>query len=227
MRNRTSLGLALALLLGAVNGWATPIPRFETLVAHRSLPKSPLLPKPVSAPPFASTKITRIDTTLHLAPDTGVVDGHVEVELSSLGTTSQIALLLDSGLSVSTATASGKSVTVQNTPTQGYDYATLGITPTVGSGESLVISADYSGTLACKNQGCKMGAPLGFLLENAAIASVIMAARKNEAVITSRTPRRWASRPDSHAVSNTAWLAEIIKPPTVLLRPLSTTRSGP
>lgn len=173
MRNRTSLGLALALLLGAVNGWATPIPRFETLVAHRSLPKSPLLPKPVSAPPFASTKITRIDTTLHLAPDTGVVDGHVEVELSSLGTTSQIALLLDSGLSVSTATASGKSVTVQNTPTQGYDYATLGITPTVGSGESLVISADYSGTLACKNQGCKMGAPLGFLLENAAIPSVI------------------------------------------------------
>mgnify|MGYP003548091654 CR=1 FL=1 len=52
-------------------------------------------------------------------------------------------------------------------------------------------------------------------------------ARAKEAAMTLRTPYCRASFPENQAESSTAWLAEIMTPPTFFGRPLSTTISGP
>ncbi len=170
---KVTFGFGLALgLMPALTAHATPIPRYEDLVTRRSLRASAKLPKALSTPLYQSTEVKKIDTQLDLVPSSGVATGHVDVELHAVGSVGQVALLLDSGLAATGASAPGKTVDVANQVAQGYAFVNLTLTPAMAPGETVTIAVDYSGTLSCQSQGCYAGAPLSFISENAAIPGV-------------------------------------------------------
>jgi hypothetical protein len=165
--------VALAAFLCAASAGAHPIPRYETVLLQRFLPPVQPPVRFLSSPPFQTTKLVAIDTTLDLDPGTGVVTATAELEVTALGSVSLLSVLLDQGLSVSSATAPGKTVDVTNQNVSGYSYASLSITPPLANGDTLVVTASYGGTLECANQSCKTGSGLSFLIEGSAIPLVL------------------------------------------------------
>ncbi len=162
-----TLGLGLALISGMAA--ATPIPRYEDLLGK---PPKPALPKPLSAPPWVSTKVLAIDTQLDVTPETGVLTGQVALKIEAVATVTQVSLLIDGGLKPAQATAPGKTVNVSSQAYQGYTLVTLDVSPPLAVGESVSVTVGYSGTLECKTEGCHAGKPLAFLSENGAIPGV-------------------------------------------------------
>ena len=166
------LGLGLGLLFAARSASATPIPRYADLVAQRQAGIGAPLPKLLSSPLYASTQVLSVDTMLDVMPESGVLTGQVVLKVKALAPVTEIAILIDGGLTVSQATATGKTVSISNQAFQGYTQATFSVTPALASGEQLSLTAAYAGTLECKNGGCFAGKPLAFLAENGAIPGV-------------------------------------------------------
>jgi hypothetical protein len=165
--------VAIATLLFAASASATPIPRYETALLERYFAKPPAPVRFLSSPPFQSTKLVAIDTEIDVDPVSGVLTGKADLDVTAIGIVSTVSLLLDSGLTVSTATATGKTVAVSSQSTSGYTYATLSIDPPLAAGDSIVVSTSYAGTLECASQNCKTGLPLAFLLEGSAMPLVL------------------------------------------------------
>jgi len=173
-RVAAAASVGLAGLLVASAAVATPMPRFETLVAqHAPEPSPPTLALPLSAPPFKSTKVLAIDTTLTLNPTTGELTGHADIAVESLGSVAQLWVLIDGGLTINSATSATASVTVAAQPYSGYTYASLSIAPALAAGEKLTIALSYAGKLVCAAQNCKVGPPLAYLLEGSAVPSLV------------------------------------------------------
>lgn len=173
---RPAFGPAAALassMLLASQAPATPIPRYEDLVTKPSAPSALPLAFATSAPPYKSTKITAIDTKIGLNPLTGELTGQASLGISAIAQVGLVWVLLDGGLTVTAATAPGKSVAVDSQSVSGYTYATLTITPPLAPGESVSVAFDYSGKLQCGGQNCKTGAPLAYLAEGSAMPSVV------------------------------------------------------
>jgi hypothetical protein len=161
------------VLVSALPASARPIPRIETLVAERVFPRPPAPVRVLSAPPFESTKVTAIDTQVDVDPIGGAVLGHADVNVTALGSVYTVALLLDSGLNITGATAPGKTITVSGQTVSGYGYFSLDIEPPLAPNDTIVIAAEYSGTLECSSQNCLLGVPLAFLLEGSAVPLVV------------------------------------------------------
>lgn len=165
--------VAFATLLFATSAGATPIPRYETVLLERFFGRPPAPVRFLSSPPFQSTKLLAIDSQVDLDPVGGALTAKADLNVTALSEVSLVSLLLDSGLDVSTATAPGKTVTVTSQDVNGYTYASLLISPPIAAGETVVVTANYSGTLECANQSCKTGLPLAFLIEGSAMPLVL------------------------------------------------------
>lgn len=163
-------GLCLLSVAGVAH--ATPMPRYAELLSRQSQSGGAPLSKPLSQPVYVSTQVLAIDTKLDVAPDSGVLTGHLDLKLKALSPLGQVSLLLDGGLSASTATASGKTVAVGNQAYQGYMLVTLDVSPALAVGEEVTLAVSYAGTLECKTEGCYSGKPLAYLSENGAIPGV-------------------------------------------------------
>jgi Peptidase family M1 domain len=182
VRERAILGAcALVAFSFAQSAHATPIPRYQMAIAHPVAPVAPLGPSlPLAENPFSTTRVLAADTVLTLDPVTGSLDAHtaltIEAESGSVG---QVSLLVDSGLSVTAATASGNTVGVSDTPYPPYDYATLVLATPLSAGQQITIDVSYGGVLSCSGGAsqaealCYLGAPLAYAMEGSALPIMV------------------------------------------------------
>lgn len=173
MMARRSGFVAAATLLFASAASATPIPRYETVLMERFFPRTPAPVRFLSSPPFQSTKLVAIDTEITLDPVGGALTGNATLNVTALSDVSTLSILIDSGLTVTNVTAPGKTVTFSSQDASGYTYASLSISPPIAAGETVAVTATYSGTLDCSIQNCKTGLPLAFLIEGSAMPLVL------------------------------------------------------
>lgn len=98
----------------------------------------------------ADAVLDHISSDITLDATTGVASAVVEV--SAHGDASPLAalgILVDAGLTFTSATAPGVSVSMSQQLYAPYNYAVLSIDPPVSPGESVPITVTYAGTLVC------------------------------------------------------------------------------
>lgn len=194
MSSLTSLGTAVALSvalgLASHSAHATPIPMLRQ-TASGGLSVAPAHPgmaglkapphHSLSAPPFKSTRVLETNLDLSLDPTSGQVDGTLTMKLKAeQGSVGSFAFFLDQGLSVTSASAPGSTVTPAAQPYPPLSWVTFTVSPPLVAGEVRDVTVQYSGIVQCKGSPgssmsdyCSKGPPLGVMMEGSALPSLV------------------------------------------------------
>jgi hypothetical protein len=178
---------SLLVLLVAAPAAAVPPPieltRHRGRLTELKLPRvADRLPgpsmKPMAAVGATDVRAIRCDATLD--PATGAVSVKVEIDLIAISPVGSFGLYLDDGLSVSSTTASGTTVSHTTQDYAPYRMVWMSFSPSIAAGAQKTIVVEYAGVLNCKTADgysqCAVGTKMPFLLEGSVMPALVDAA---------------------------------------------------